>query len=137
MQCSCHTSNTFVQRRKPSIASQAQLHCSLRGSPVSHARFAGTPLQCRPVQTSGRPQRCVTSMASKGSSRHHRAESNLPGKPGPSLGNVIAGSTTLEFVHCSDGPDQTRTASWQSQSSSPCWSCAWCQGDTLHQCDGI
>lgn len=68
MQCSCHTSHTFVPRTRPVAASSLQLTSSFQGSQVSHARFAGSPLQCKPIRSSGRQHRCVTSMASKGQS---------------------------------------------------------------------
>ena len=69
MQCSCHSSHTFVPRTRPVAASSLQLTSSFQGSQVSHARFAGSPLQCKPIRSSGRQHRCVTSMASKGQSR--------------------------------------------------------------------
>lgn len=65
MQCSCHTSHTFVPRTRPAATSTLQLSSSFHGSHVSHSRFTGSPLQSKPIRSSGNQQRCVTSMASK------------------------------------------------------------------------
>ncbi|DBA70135.1 TPA: putative plastid ribosomal protein l11 [Trebouxia sp. C0005] len=102
MQCNCHTSNSFVQRRKLSIAPQAQLTCSVRGTPVSHAKFAGTPLVCRPVRTSGRPQRCVTSMASKVTGLIKLALQAGKANPAPPVGPALGAKGVNIMAFCKE-----------------------------------
>lgn len=123
MQCSCHISHTFVPRTRPVAASSLQLTSSFHGSQVGHARFVGSPLQCKPIRFSGTQHRCVTSMASKGQHRTGQLQPLYVSK------SVMLG---LHMDHqlfcCSDWPDQASTSSRQSQSCASCWSCPWCQG---------
>lgn len=102
MHCSCQLSNSLVQRGHVKASASTNLTSPLRGNPIGHASIRGTPLQSRPLRTSVRQQRCVTSMAAKVTGMIKLALQAGKANPAPPVGPALGAKGVNIMAFCKE-----------------------------------